>query len=406
MSFRAKTVFLRIVCALAVCMGVVHCSHADSDVWKVGTQEDWVANTEELSRIEIVEGMAKPTEKTATFRSVLKRFDEKQSAKSIVIEQSPVWDNWEPAVDIGPGCTFDSPVLLSLGPKNYWFFARHNKGSENKAWDSSKGQFKAKEVKLDGFDMPLLTTPIPNQFRANGLVVRLDPPPRLYHNVAGRKFAWQGDYWRAITPIGIWKGVRLEATEKVRITDVHPISRIGNNGSANIEFEISLANHDPKKVKTNRVRAVVRGKNFQDGPYESDTTISISETEDRASLTVNIPQAKLWWPWDMGKPNLYVVETTVSDENGKMLDRMETTFGVREVRMERNPGYSKEEVHYPWTMVINGKRTFLRSANWGGPPDIFYGRNNIRLTAIARNQADRKFDRCCLLCRCLIQNIN
>ena len=389
MSFRAKTVFLRIVCALAVCMGVVHCSHADSDVWKVGTQEDWVANTEELSRIEIVEGMAKPTEKTATFRSVLKRFDEKQSAKSIVIEQSPVWDNWEPAVDIGPGCTFDSPVLLSLGPKNYWFFARHNKGSENKAWDSSKGQFKAKEVKLDGFDMPLLTTPIPNQFRANGLVVRLDPPPRLYHNVAGRKFAWQGDYWRAITPIGIWKGVRLEATEKVRITDVHPISRIGNNGSANIEFEISLANHDPKKVKTNRVRAVVRGKNFQDGPYESDTTISISETEGRASLTVNIPQAKLWWPWDMGKPNLYVVETTVSDENGKMLDRMETTFGVREVRMERNPGYSKEEVHYPWTMVINGKRTFLRSANWGGPPDIFYGRNNFekyrKLVNLARD---------------------
>ena len=26
--------------------------------------------------------------------------------------------------------------------------------------------------------------------------------------------------------------------------------------------------------------------------------------------------------------------------------------------------------------MINGKRTFLRSANWGGPPDIFYGRNS------------------------------
>jgi len=168
MVFRTKTVFPRIVCALAVCMGVVHCSHADANVWKVGSQEEWVANTEELLRIEIVEGMAKPTEKTATFRSVLKRFDEKQSAESIVIEQSPVWDNWQPVEDIGPGCTFDSPVLLSLGPKNYWFFARHNKGAENDSWDSSKGQFEAKEVKLDGFDMPLLTTPIPNQFRARG----------------------------------------------------------------------------------------------------------------------------------------------------------------------------------------------------------------------------------------------
>ena len=118
MSFRTNTVFPRFVSALAVCMGVIHCSHADSDVWKVGTQEDWLANTEELSRIEIVEGMAKPTEKTAMFRSVLKRFDEKQPAKLIVIEQSPVWDDWEPMEDIGPGCTFDTPVLLSLGPKN------------------------------------------------------------------------------------------------------------------------------------------------------------------------------------------------------------------------------------------------------------------------------------------------
>ncbi len=74
--------------------------------------------------------------------------------------------------------------------------------------------------------------------RANGLVIRLDPPPRLYRNVAGRKFAWHGDYWRALTPFGIWKPVRLVATGPVQIKDVHPTSKIHDDGSATVEFRL------------------------------------------------------------------------------------------------------------------------------------------------------------------------
>ena len=211
---------------------------------------------------------------------------------------------------------------------------------------------------------------------ANELVVRLDPPPRLYRNVAGRKFAWHGDYWRAITPFGIWRPVRLVATGPVRITDVHPVSKIHDDGSADVEFQVTLTNHDPNQFKKARLHTVVRGKNFQCGPYEGQVTVSPTD-RTTTTLSVAISQAKLWWPWDLGKPNLYIAETTVFDEAGEILDRVEDTFGIREIHMERNPGYSKEQVHYPWTMVINGKRLFLRSANWGGPPDIFYGRNSV-----------------------------
>jgi beta-mannosidase len=212
--------------------------------------------------------------------------------------------------------------------------------------------------------------------RANGLVVRLDPPPRAYRNVAGRKFAWQGDYWRAITPIGIWKPVRLVATGPVRISDVHAVSKIHDDGSANVDFEVALARRNPKEPEQVRIRTVFRGKNFQSAPVEGQTTITVSAGKAEATMPVTIPQAKLWWPWDLGAPNLYLAETTILDAAGRTLDRVETTFGIRQIHMERNPGYSKKEVHYPWTLVINGKRVFLRSANWGGPPDIFYGRNS------------------------------
>lgn len=212
--------------------------------------------------------------------------------------------------------------------------------------------------------------------RANALVVRLDPPPRLYRNVAGRKFAWHGDYWRTLAPIGIWKPIRLVATGALRLDDVYPISRIHEDGSATVNVQIDLANHNPDWSGKARVRAVVRGKGFAAGPYEAEASVPINGGETTAALSVRIPEARLWWPWELGLPNRYVLETSVFDEAGVLSDHAETLFGIRHIRMERNPGYTEAEVHHPWTVVINGKRLFLRSANWGGPPDIFYGRNS------------------------------
>ena len=143
-------------------------SRTNDGSWTIDSQADWKQNVGTQAHIEIKEGMASPTAKTATFQSVLKRFDTKKKPESIVVRQSPVWENWEPAGDIGPGCTFDSPVFLSLGPNNYWMFARHHSGMEKEARDSSKGAFVPKSVRLDGFDVPLETTPMPNQFRAPG----------------------------------------------------------------------------------------------------------------------------------------------------------------------------------------------------------------------------------------------
>jgi beta-mannosidase len=213
--------------------------------------------------------------------------------------------------------------------------------------------------------------------RANCLVVRLDPPPRLYRNVAGRKFAWHGDYWRALTPFGIWKPIKLIATGAVQIKDVHPKTTISDNGSANVEFQLSIANHNPKQLKEVLIQAVVNGKNFECNPSQVQVKAPVTNSINKTNLSVTIPQAKLWWPWELGSPNLYTVEIKVLDASGALFDRVETTFGIREIHMERNPGYSKEEVKYPWTLVINGRRLFLRSANWGGPPNIFYGRNSV-----------------------------
>lgn len=217
----------------------------------------------------------------------------------------------------------------------------------------------------------------------NSLVVRLNPPPRMYNRVAGRKFAWQGDYWRTLVPMGIWQPVRVSASGAKSIADVYPQSQIHEDGSATVRLDISLAHHAQTSQRL-KLRAKLKGANF-DGPvYETEADVE----GDRGQLVFHVPNARLWWPWDLGKPYLYQAEIVLVTDDGQVWDRVTTRLGIREIRMQRNPGYDENEVKYPWTMVINGKPIFLRSACWGGPPDIFYGRNSPekyrRLIELAR----------------------
>ncbi|MBX7246776.1 MAG: hypothetical protein K1X53_14870 [Candidatus Sumerlaeaceae bacterium] len=210
----------------------------------------------------------------------------------------------------------------------------------------------------------------------NGIVVKLDPPPRSYREVCGRKFAWHGDYWRTLTPMGIWKPIRLVATGPAHIADVYPDSQIHEDGSATVSVQVQVAAGKPALGKKVKVRAVIQGANCEAGVHTKVAAIAKLKADNKLKLTFRIPNAQLWWPWDLGSPNLHNVDVVVSGPDGAVWDLKTTRFGIREISMERNPGYTADEVMYSWTPVINGKRTFYRSGNWGGPPDIFYGRNS------------------------------
>lgn len=136
------------------------CQAAPAD-WTIESQADWEASTESKTGIEFQDGMAVPSEPSATFRSKLKVFDQKQTPSRLVVSQSPVWDNWAPVPKVLPPNLGDAPVALRAGPGNYWLFGRY----QNK---KPLEKFTPQEATLEGFDMPLQTTPWPNQFNSPG----------------------------------------------------------------------------------------------------------------------------------------------------------------------------------------------------------------------------------------------
>ncbi|WP_145062826.1 glycoside hydrolase family protein [Adhaeretor mobilis] len=143
-----------------------------SEAWVIDSQAQWeeaipAEPGSAKSGLELKDGVASPTGNSATLQSALKTFDKKHSAQSIVFEQSPEWLNWEPTENLGPVNLGDAPVMLSLGPDNYWMFGRYMKESK-KDGKSPLPPFTPEPATLEGFDIPLKTTKFPNQFDAAG----------------------------------------------------------------------------------------------------------------------------------------------------------------------------------------------------------------------------------------------
>ncbi len=221
---------------------------------------------------------------------------------------------------------------------------------------------------------------------SNMLMVKLNPPPKNYRNVAGGKPNWSGDYFTGITPFGIWRPVLIEATGSVRVDDVRTASAVEGDDAV-LTVDTELHNHADTE-RTVRLEYALEGENFDSERYDGAVEVDVQPGSNAATAEIHVPDADLWWPWDMGEQHLYELDVRLVRDDA-VLDSVTEVVGIREVEMATNPGLADDEVDNPWTFVINGEETFLRSACWGGQPSFLYGRNSDEkyeeLLAMARD---------------------
>ncbi len=208
---------------------------------------------------------------------------------------------------------------------------------------------------------------------ANMLTVKLNPPTHVNTKLAGVKTPWFGDYWRDVIPFGIWRDVRMVSTGEVRIDNTFARSTINEDGSADVNMEVTIEN-TTGKTRNMEVVASIEGKNFESKPQLVTFNCEVPTGVHQFQKSMHIEKPQLWWPWDMGEPNLYTAKISLR-ESGQNHDFNTFNFGIREVTSAWNPGFEKGvDLSFPRTTVINGKSMFLRSACWGGTPNIFVGR--------------------------------
>ena len=173
--------YLRI---FAVVVPMLWCVGQLSADWTIDSAQEWSLSIQSAEGAEVEGGFVSPKANSATITTKVHSTSGKRAAQSLVIDQSPIWQNWNPIENLGPANLGDAPVMLTLGPDNYWMFGRYQgpkpRRKKGQTANTASG-FKSESATLEGFDMPLLTTPFPNQFDAPG---GLKPRTGGYH-------AWQ-----------------------------------------------------------------------------------------------------------------------------------------------------------------------------------------------------------------------
>lgn len=148
--------------SLAMVAAILSCSATgnDNSIWKVDSGEEWKSPGSKSEGIKFEDGFASPTGDDGQYQSVLRSFPEKRTLSSLTITQSPVWQNWTAVPSVTPINLRDAPVFLVRGPEDYWIFGRYGK--------SDAKNFQPEKATLEGFDIPLQTTPFPKQYDAPG----------------------------------------------------------------------------------------------------------------------------------------------------------------------------------------------------------------------------------------------
>ena len=120
-----------------------------------------------------------------------------------------------------------------------------------------------------------------------------------------------------------------------------------------------------KGLLRGRIEKIAFSQEVELGPGESKDVIF---TPDKFS-ELNLNQPRLWWPAQMGTPNLYKLEMEFLID-GRVSDQATSEFGIREVTSEVTAPNRR-------AFAINGKKILLRGGGWS--PDMMLRENSQRM---------------------------
>jgi exo-1,4-beta-D-glucosaminidase len=179
--------------------------------------------------------------------------------------------------------------------------------------------------------------------------------------------------WNPAPPdknMGLWREVYLTASGPVALRYPTVVSKLNlpANDSARLTVTAQLKNGTNHAVKGN-----LKGQ-IENVTFEQDVELAANESKDVTFTPEQFSQLvfsnpRLWWPAQMGKPNLYPLSMEF-DIDGAVSDHSQTQFGIREVTSEVNASGGR-------AFHVNGKNILIRGGGW--TPDMMLREDSQRL---------------------------
>jgi exo-1,4-beta-D-glucosaminidase len=173
--------------------------------------------------------------------------------------------------------------------------------------------------------------------------------------------------------MGIWREVKLRMSGPVSVNNLFVQSKIDLNAqeeAARLTVSADLINHRDTQVSgmlQGEIEEISFSQSFNLNPHEK-RKITFKPDEHNALI---LSKPRLWWPNNLGDPNLYTLKLTATVNNQES-DEKSTRFGIREVA-----DYINDEGHRGYK--VNGKKILIRGGGW--VDDLFMVEDKKKLEA-------------------------
>ncbi len=180
--------------------------------------------------------------------------------------------------------------------------------------------------------------------------------------------------WNPTPPdkdMGMWREVFLSSSGKVALRAPFVSSKLDSEyRSAELTLSVEVRNATDQPVKAALHAEIDSIKISQPVELAAGETKIVTFTPEQFA-PLKLAKPRLWWPYQMGKPELYSANFRV--ETGKEVsDRAVVTFGIREVTSDfTDKGHR--------LFKINGKPILIRGAAWA--PDLLLRWSEKKLDA-------------------------
>ena len=182
-----------------------------------------------------------------------------------------------------------------------------------------------------------------------------------YVRKANYQYGW--DWAPRLVTLGIWRPVRLEAYDGVRLDDAHVAQTHLDDQVAVLEAQAEIWSDRPRTLDVEVAITDPDG-----APRRLTRRATLVAGVNRVAIPVRIDHPKRWWPIGYGAPSLYTVETTLR-QAGVVLGRERHSIGLRTTELRR----TKDAWGRRMALTINGVEIFAKGANLV-PPDSFPAR--------------------------------
>lgn len=155
-----------------------------------------------------------------------------------------------------------------------------------------------------------------------------------------------------VNPLGIWRPVTALFDHGISLDSVKLATALDGEVHAAI-----TVNNATGAAWTGTLDLQVAGENH-DGPGASaQLPLTVAPGVHVVETVLQVPEPRLWWPWDQGDPNLYTWTADLrAASSDTPLSTLEQVFGIRTVRLAR----ARER----FTWYINERPVFLRGSSY------------------------------------------